>query len=183
MSSHLFEIVEHQIPCQHIREYPGALANEQEDVLHLAVKQYKPLSNPHPQPGDVTIIAAHANGFPKELYEPLWDDILSRSEKHGFRIRGIWIADVAQQGQSGVLNEQLLGNDPSWFDHPRDLLHLVNLKRDEIRRPIVGIGHSMGGNNLYVDRSHGLRWLIQDSELMSHTSILVCLQLSFSSIL
>ena len=30
---------------------------------------------------------------------------------HGFRIRSIWIADVANQGQSGVLNENVLGND------------------------------------------------------------------------
>lgn len=60
-----FRIVEHVIECQHIREYPGATANEQEDELHLAVKQYIPLDNPEPQPGDVTILAAHANGFPK----------------------------------------------------------------------------------------------------------------------
>jgi hypothetical protein len=41
----------------------------------------------------------------KELYEPLWDEILVRSKTHGFRIRSIWIADVAFQGDSGVLNE------------------------------------------------------------------------------
>lgn len=60
-----FRIVEHVVPCQHIREYPAATANEQEEPLHLAVKQYIPLDNPNPQPGDVTILAAHANGFPK----------------------------------------------------------------------------------------------------------------------
>jgi hypothetical protein len=60
-----FRIVEHVIPSQHIREYPGATANEQEEPLQLAVKQYIPLDNPNPQPGDVTILAAHANGFPK----------------------------------------------------------------------------------------------------------------------
>lgn len=60
-----FRIVEHVIPSQHIREYPGATANEQEEPLQLAVKQYIPLDNPKPQPGDVTILAAHANGFPK----------------------------------------------------------------------------------------------------------------------
>lgn len=65
MSSSPFRIVEHVIPCQHIREYPQATSNEQEDVLHLAVKQYIPLNNPNPQRGDVTIIGAHANGFPK----------------------------------------------------------------------------------------------------------------------
>ncbi|KAL4896694.1 Alpha/beta hydrolase family-domain-containing protein [Aspergillus ambiguus] len=143
-----FRVVEHAVECQHIREYPGALANEQEDELHLAVKQYIPLDNPNPQPGDVTILAAHANGFPKELYEPLWEELYARSKANGFRIRSIWMADVAHQGQSSVLNEDLLGNDPSWFDHPRDLLHLVNVKRKEMPRPIIGIGHSMGGAHL-----------------------------------
>ena len=65
MSSNLFRIAEHTVPCQHIREYARATANKQEDVLHLAVKQYIPLDNPNPSPGDLTIIAAHANGFVK----------------------------------------------------------------------------------------------------------------------
>ncbi|KAL5332228.1 Alpha/beta hydrolase family-domain-containing protein [Aspergillus crustosus] len=147
-SSGPFRIVEHVVPCQHIREYPGATADEQEDVLNLTVKQYIPLDNPNPQPGDVTILAAHANGFPKELYEPLWEELYSRSKTNGFRVRSIWMADVAHQGQSSVINEDHLGNDPSWFDHPRDLLHLVNVKRKEMPRPIVGIGHSMGGAHL-----------------------------------
>jgi hypothetical protein len=36
------------------------------------------------------------------------------------------------------------------MDHARDLLQLINLKRAEMPRPLVGIGHSMGGTNLYV---------------------------------
>ncbi|KAL2828918.1 Alpha/beta hydrolase family-domain-containing protein [Aspergillus cavernicola] len=147
-SSGPFRIVEHVVPCQHLREYPGATGNEQEDVLDLAVKQYIPLDNLSPQPGDITILAAHANGFPKELYEPLWEEIHARSKANGFRIRSIWMADVAHQGQSSVINEDRLGNDPSWFDHPRDLLQLVNIKRKEMPRPIIGIGHSMGGAHL-----------------------------------
>ncbi|KAJ5133693.1 hypothetical protein N7526_005058 [Penicillium atrosanguineum] len=143
-----FRIVNHVVESQHIREYPGATANEQEEPLKLAVKQYIPLNNPNPQPGDVTILAAHANGFPKELYEPLWEEIHARSQEAGFRIRSIWMADVAWQGESSVINEDSLGNDPSWFDHPRDLLHLLNVKRAEMPRPIIGIGHSMGGAHL-----------------------------------
>ena len=65
MSSSLFRIDKHVLPCQHIRDYPRATANEQEDVLHLAIKQYTPLDNFSPKSGDVTIIGAHANGFPK----------------------------------------------------------------------------------------------------------------------
>lgn len=60
-----FEIREHTLECQHIREYARASARSQEDVFYLAIKQYIPLDNPHPKPGDVTIIGAHANGFPK----------------------------------------------------------------------------------------------------------------------
>ncbi|KAJ5184026.1 Abhydrolase domain-containing protein mpaH [Penicillium capsulatum] len=143
-----FRVVEHVVPCQHIREYPAATANDQEQPLNLAVKQYIPLDNPSPKPGDVTILAAHANGFPKELYEPLWEEIHARSKDTGLRIRSIWMADIAWQGESSVINEDSLGNDPNWFDHARDLLHLVNVKRAEMPRPIVGIGHSMGGAHL-----------------------------------
>ena len=143
-----FRIVEHQAPAQHIREYAQATANSQDDVLYICAKQYIPLDNSNPRPGDVTIIAAHANGFPKELFEPLFEDLLPRVSKRRRRIRSIWAMDVAHQGQSSVVNEQALGNEPAWHDHARDLLHFTNLKREEMARPIVGIGHSMGGNQL-----------------------------------
>lgn len=44
------------------------------------------------------------------------------------------------------------GGTASWLDHSRDLLHLVNLKRDEMPRPIIGVGHSFGGAQLYVSQ-------------------------------
>jgi hypothetical protein len=47
----------------------------------------------------------------KELYEPLWLEIHARSKANGFGIRGIWIADMTQQGASGILNEYLIGDD------------------------------------------------------------------------
>jgi hypothetical protein len=53
------------IEASHIRSFPRALATHENDVLHLAIKQYTPLINPNPQEGDITIIAAHANAFPK----------------------------------------------------------------------------------------------------------------------
>lgn len=141
-----FEIIEHTIPAQHIREWPRATAVSQDDVLQIRIKQYKPIDNPHPQPGDVTVIGAHGNGFPKEVYEPLWSDIYTESKKHGFRIRGIWIADMAHQGRSGQFNKDRLGNDPSWYDHARDLLYMTNVFRAEMPRPLIGIGHSYGGS-------------------------------------
>ncbi|KAI2628848.1 alpha/beta-hydrolase [Hypoxylon sp. NC1633] len=148
-----FHVKEHVIPSQHVREFPRATSRSQEDVLYISIKQYIPISNPDPQPGDVTIIGAHANGFPKELYEPLWEDLLAESLRSqsqsqedgpGFRIRSIWIADVSNQGYSGTLNEHTLGNDPSWHDHARDLLHMTNVFRAEMPRPLIGLGHSFG---------------------------------------
>lgn len=49
--------------------------------------------------------------MPQELYEPFWDELYERMKAHNRSIRSIWIADVAQQGQSGVLNESILGDD------------------------------------------------------------------------
>lgn len=60
----LFKVVEHTTSCQHIREYPNGVKPQQKG-LKLAIKQYTPLDNPNPSEGDVTIIGAHANGFPK----------------------------------------------------------------------------------------------------------------------
>ena len=51
------------------------------------------------------------NSWKQELYEPLWEDFYSHAKEEGFRVRSIWIADVANQGQSGITNEHVLGND------------------------------------------------------------------------
>lgn len=111
-SSSSFRLTKHIVDTQHIRHYEHATAHGDDDVLQLCINQYSPLDNLEPQPGDVTILAAHANGIEKELYEPLWDDLLEKAKESGkFRIRNIWMADVAWQGESGVMNEQKLGND------------------------------------------------------------------------
>lgn len=146
MSSAIYRLKKHIIDSQYIRQYPHATINGEDDNLELCINQYTPLDNLQPQPGDVTIIAAHANGVGKELYEPLWDELHAIASRTGaFRIRNIWIADVAWQGESGVRNENKLGNDPNWIDHSRDLLHMVNHFRKEMPRPLIGVGHSMGG--------------------------------------
>lgn len=65
-----FRLIEHTIHGQNIRERPGAVKAGHEQDIRLAVKQYVPLDNPSPQEGDITIIGAHANGFPK-VWHPL----------------------------------------------------------------------------------------------------------------
>ncbi|KAJ5022949.1 hypothetical protein J3E73DRAFT_400179 [Bipolaris maydis] len=112
-----FEMKEHIFPCQHIRGYPRCTAHEQEEPLHLSVKQYIPHDNHDAQPSDITIIGTHAQGFSKEVYEPLWADMHGRLKSRGACV----------------------------FNHARDLLDMVNTFRDQIIRPIVGIGHSARG--------------------------------------
>ncbi|KAJ6028165.1 hypothetical protein N7540_003741 [Penicillium herquei] len=138
MPSSKFQVIEHSIPCQSIREYHRA-GKRDNPLLQLAIKQYVPLNNTTPSPDDVTIIAGHANGIPKECYEPIWEELLSLTS---VKIKAIWIADSSNQGASGVMNEDELGDDPNWFDHSRDLLHMVNHFQDQIQPPIMGIAHS-----------------------------------------
>ncbi|KAF7552493.1 hypothetical protein G7046_g7392 [Stylonectria norvegica] len=129
--SPIFTIKEHTIEAAHIREYARATANAQDEKLWLHVKEYIPVDNPSPQKGDVTIVGGHANGFPKELYEPLWEDFYHEAKRRNLRIRSIIIADAAWQGQSGVINKDSLGNDRrSTLSHyhyrHRHRLHLVD---------------------------------------------------------
>ncbi|KID92926.1 hypothetical protein MGU_00515 [Metarhizium guizhouense ARSEF 977] len=148
MAAALFNVKEHIIDASHIREFAYATANSQDAALKLHVKQYTPKDNPSPQRGDVTLIGAHANGFPKELYEPFLNDLNQELNSCGMRIRDVWFADCAWQGQSGILNQErgLLGNDPSWYDYSRDILHMINTFR--MPRPLVAVGHSFGANVL-----------------------------------
>lgn len=127
MADSTFHVREHVIPSSYIREYPRATSHPQEDVLDLCVKQYVPcdFDSNDPRPS-ITIIGAHANGFPKvsilctdvdtaepsqELYEPLWQQIYSGLKAKGITVRGIWIEDAAHQGQSGIRNASKLGNE------------------------------------------------------------------------
>lgn len=47
----------------------------------------------------------------QEMYEPIWEETVFRLNAQGIRVRSIWIADGASQSASGVLNEDILGND------------------------------------------------------------------------
>jgi len=60
--SSVFQVDDFELEGQHIREYAGATAHRQEDISRLAIKRYTPLSNLNASSGDITVIAAHANG-------------------------------------------------------------------------------------------------------------------------
>jgi Alpha/beta hydrolase family len=110
-------------------------------------------------------------GVDKELYEPFFDALLEMSEDAGFRIRGIWAPDFVGQGASGVRNEDKLGdtgifcyyletNVVDWLDNSRDLLKMFSLF--DIPQPVIGMGHSMGGAQMYPSPSTFLHPILLD---------------------
>lgn len=121
----LFQVRKHHTQASHLQTYRGSARNE-EQPFTLDVNQYIPRNNLNPEAGDVTIISACGVGFPKECYEPVFGEILARCNSDNLNIRGIWIADSANMGQSSFLNLGNVGNEVSWLDHSRDLLHLIN---------------------------------------------------------
>ncbi|KAL6703798.1 hypothetical protein ACN47E_009097 [Coniothyrium glycines] len=136
-----FTIIEHTSPCSYIRQFPHSAKND-EAVLRLAIKEYRPRNQAVGDGDAVTIVAAHGIGFPKEAYTSLWEDIVNAAK--GFTVASIWIADVANHGASYDLNREELGDDPNWIDHSLDLLLMINRFRDRMTSSIIGIGHSMG---------------------------------------
>jgi pimeloyl-ACP methyl ester carboxylesterase len=140
-----FNVIEHTILSSYVREYAFATVRDQDDELLLHVKQYVPYKHDDHQTNQVTIIACGALGFPKEIYEPLWEELWQRSRSRNFSIHSIWTMDPVNIGISATLNEGKLGDDPSWIDHTRDLFLLINKFRKQMPRPLMGIGHSFGG--------------------------------------
>ena len=109
-----FQVQSHSVPVLPIREYPHAVIDES-DRLQVSVKNYIPLnqsSTPYTETQPLTIIAAGALGFIKELYEPLFVELLNRAQVCGVRIRSIWIADMYNIGESARANRMNLGCDP-----------------------------------------------------------------------
>jgi hypothetical protein len=60
--------------------------------------------------------------FFKELYEPFLDELFILLKCSGVGIKSVWALDAAHQGASGILNEEVLGDDPCWNDYPRDVV-------------------------------------------------------------
>ena len=139
MSKESWNVQEHVIPASHIRGFSRGVRDESTAHLRIALKQYTPRYR-ESKPGDVTLIMAHGVGSSKELYEPFFDELLHC----GLPIRGVWAADAAHHGASYVLNENIIGDEPHWFDTSRDLLQMVNLFQMEMPPPIIGVGQSWG---------------------------------------
>ncbi|KAG6812160.1 hypothetical protein H0H92_004091 [Tricholoma furcatifolium] len=118
----------------------------------------------------VTLFFAHANGFPKEIWEPVLNDLLTSSAAPF--IDEVWAWESVQHGDACLLNGDKNGGVFDWTDNARDILnfltfylpskvsasplptHLARLPTDESdyrrnnpfrHRTLVAIGHSYGG--------------------------------------
>lgn len=157
MSASRWKITSHVIPASHARGYArGSVDAFSDSQIRLAVKQYTPLNNLTPSRGDVTLIMSGGIGVPKESFEPFFDALLTASGRiRGFRIRSIWTADPWSWYESYTLNEDLVGDDPNWCDHTRDLYQLINHFQADMPPPIIGMGESWGvGHFLMMSTWH-----------------------------
>ncbi|KZP30752.1 hypothetical protein FIBSPDRAFT_850200 [Athelia psychrophila] len=118
----------------------------------------------------LTLFFAHANGFPKEIWEPSLHHLLA--DYSGPEISEIWTWEAVHHGDSYLLNQAQLSGRCDWMDNARDIMNFlvnylptaatqavlpVHLPRvpsaeAEIRqmsgyaeRTMVVVGHSYGG--------------------------------------
>lgn len=111
MSNEHFHIQQFTVPGQRIREYPGASLDGSDCQFDLCVTRYVPKHRANATSDPLNIIAAGGNSFPKELYQPLWADLLQQAHGKRWAIKAIWTLDMAHQGDSGLLNAKKLGDD------------------------------------------------------------------------
>ncbi|KIJ69855.1 hypothetical protein HYDPIDRAFT_104488 [Hydnomerulius pinastri MD-312] len=118
----------------------------------------------------VTLFLAHANGFPKEIWETMLRSVLDSPS--GYLIGEVWSWEAVQHGDSALINANNLSGIFDWMDAARDIANFLlsylpdnahgdalptRLERlpesvNETRkahgfrtRKIVLVGHSFGG--------------------------------------
>ncbi|KAG1888333.1 Alpha/Beta hydrolase protein [Suillus subluteus] len=118
----------------------------------------------------LTLLFAHANGFPKEIWEATLRYLLSSSTAS--LIDEVWSWEAVQHGDAALVNETNLSGIFDWRDNARDIAHFLlyylpqdttskilpthlQLLPETIResrktkgfssRSLVAVGHSFGG--------------------------------------
>ncbi|KAJ7146732.1 hypothetical protein C8R44DRAFT_598796, partial [Mycena epipterygia] len=115
-------------------------------TLLVAAKRYRYMGRT-PQNG-ITLLMFHGLGQHKEQWEPVLEKLfLLQSEKSDFPpIREAWSFDWQSHGESAVLNEEALKDDPK--SAPLDLWGsaiAIFMKSDHVNgHKLVGIGYSSG---------------------------------------
>ncbi|GAA5877563.1 hypothetical protein JCM8547_007732 [Rhodosporidiobolus lusitaniae] len=99
-----------------------------QEQLAVVVNRYRP-EKQEKREGEkaLTLVFSHANGFYKEVWEPTLSSLLDRLETDGkaLPVEEVWALDCINQGDSAVLNDEVLGDVFNWADHGRDLLNFI----------------------------------------------------------
>ncbi|GAA5973819.1 hypothetical protein JCM8115_006010 [Rhodotorula mucilaginosa] len=101
---------------------------EAQEQLVVVGNRYRPARTPSNAAGPgLTLVLSHANGFYKEVWEPVLASVLAEIEQRGssLPVEEIWALDCVIQGDSAVLNDDVLGNAFNWADHGRDLVNVI----------------------------------------------------------
>ncbi|OCH94591.1 alpha/beta-hydrolase [Obba rivulosa] len=122
----------------------------------------------------ITLFVAHANGFPKEIWEPALLRLVEAQRGAGaaYDIDEIWTWEAVNHGDACLVNARRLCGIYDWQDNTRDILHFLlhylpssaspavlpthlprlpdsvaqsRIRRGFADRTVVGIGHSFGG--------------------------------------
>ncbi|EGO26749.1 hypothetical protein SERLADRAFT_464144 [Serpula lacrymans var. lacrymans S7.9] len=169
---------------RHVQRLGGEIAERQElfgrgqlpgepsrKVLWNCINRY--VKNTHSTDNKskgVTLLLAHANGFPKEIWETTLRYLFSSPE--GPPIDEVWSFEAVQHGDSALLNASNLSGIYEWMDNARDIAnfllnyipsavsntvlstHLPRVSNDVSKtrtrdgfthRTLVVVGHSFGG--------------------------------------
>ncbi|KAI8595106.1 Alpha/beta hydrolase fold-1 [Dissophora ornata] len=108
--------------------------------LNLACNVYRRMPTSPSAKGAATppIIFTHANGFHKELWEPVVGRLSPR-----WTGNDMYAFDCRNQGDSAVINKDVLENTFDWYSYAADILKIVDTF--DLKKPI-GVGHSFGAS-------------------------------------
>ncbi|RUP50663.1 Alpha/beta hydrolase family-domain-containing protein [Jimgerdemannia flammicorona] len=102
----------------------------------------------------ICFLFCHANGYHKELWHPIMRRLRDNSRDKDRYDLELWAFDCRNQGDSAIVNEDVLDDYFSWNDYARDALQVVdacNVKLGAVA--LVGVGHSFGGTALVLAES------------------------------
>ncbi len=114
------------------REEAERVAKEgSEPALWIAANRFLRSTSQSPksrkQPG-ISLIVVHANGYCKEMWEPMLKTLLSSEDGKptsvSEQVDEIWTLDLANHGESYGLNDGMLGDVFSWSDVVSEILQV-----------------------------------------------------------
>ncbi|KAJ1980228.1 hypothetical protein H4R34_002526 [Dimargaris verticillata] len=142
----------------------------------LSVKTYTPIDPPHKAANSepLTLVLAHANGFHKELWEPVLQGIalsgkdsplcqatravndfssgpqpiITPGHSTAWHICRVIAYDCWNHGQSAILNQDQLDIPVTWHKNAHDILAIVRQLVTDTT--VIGIGHSLGACSLML---------------------------------